>query len=263
MDRETGMYYYGARYYDPRISIFVSVDPLAEKYPNIGGYVYVANNPINAIDPDGREIIIISGNERYIYDPTKRYEGNNSFIKKNVDVLNAVSTVNIGKKVINEAVKTNKIMTIQEGVTNFGDSHDFDLNSMTLTTRESNYFGVNSDIGTIGHEVFHFYQSLDGQADQSISTEFEAYLFDYMLQLEYGGGSFEINFNDAGDKLQNIVDDLTFGSLNKERFYNKFREGVYSFKEGHSSGKRYSKFPLNEEKKPTRLFELINTNKDE
>ena len=50
------MYYYGARYYDPRISIFVSVDPLAEKYRNVGGYVYVANNPINFIDPDGRYI---------------------------------------------------------------------------------------------------------------------------------------------------------------------------------------------------------------
>lgn len=31
LDDATGMYYYGARYYDPRISIFVSVDPLAEE----------------------------------------------------------------------------------------------------------------------------------------------------------------------------------------------------------------------------------------
>ena len=30
-DEETGMYYYGARYYDPRISLWMSVDPLAEK----------------------------------------------------------------------------------------------------------------------------------------------------------------------------------------------------------------------------------------
>jgi len=54
------MYYYGARYYDPRISIFISVDPLAKKYPNIGGYVYCVNNPINIIDPDGRDIIILN-----------------------------------------------------------------------------------------------------------------------------------------------------------------------------------------------------------
>jgi len=53
MDRETGMYYYGARYYDPRMSIFVSVDPLAEEFPNYGGYVYTMNNPINLVDPTG------------------------------------------------------------------------------------------------------------------------------------------------------------------------------------------------------------------
>src|SRR5690554_4901488 len=56
LDDATGMYYYGARYYDPRISIFVSVDPLAEKYPNYGGYIYTLNNPIMFIDPDGREV---------------------------------------------------------------------------------------------------------------------------------------------------------------------------------------------------------------
>src|SRR5690606_27748080 len=53
MDKETGMYYYGARYYDPRISIFVCVDPLAEGFPAIGGYVYTLNNPINLVDPTG------------------------------------------------------------------------------------------------------------------------------------------------------------------------------------------------------------------
>ncbi|MGB6092438.1 MAG: RHS repeat-associated core domain-containing protein [Moheibacter sp.] len=61
LDEETGWYYYGARYYDPRISVWLSVDPLAEKYPSISPYAYVANNPVNAIDPDGRLIIFING----------------------------------------------------------------------------------------------------------------------------------------------------------------------------------------------------------
>jgi len=34
----------------------LSVDPLAEKYPNMGGYVYCANNPVRFVDPDGKEI---------------------------------------------------------------------------------------------------------------------------------------------------------------------------------------------------------------
>ena len=55
LDEETGFYYYGARYYDPKISIWMSVDPLAEKYPGISPYAYCLNNPINLVDPDGRE----------------------------------------------------------------------------------------------------------------------------------------------------------------------------------------------------------------
>jgi RHS repeat-associated protein len=67
LDEETGLYYYGARYYDPRTSIWLSVDPLAEKYPSISPYAYVANNPLRYIDPDGREIVIptnLKGSER-------------------------------------------------------------------------------------------------------------------------------------------------------------------------------------------------------
>jgi len=46
LDSETGLYYYGNRYYDPKVSIWLGVDPLAEKYPSISPYVYVANNPV-------------------------------------------------------------------------------------------------------------------------------------------------------------------------------------------------------------------------
>ena len=55
-DEETGLYYYGARYMNPRTSLWYGVDPLAEKYPNIGGYAYCAGNPIKLIDTDGRKI---------------------------------------------------------------------------------------------------------------------------------------------------------------------------------------------------------------
>jgi RHS repeat-associated protein len=57
LDAETGLYYYGARYYDPRSSVWLGVDPKAEKYPNIGGYVYCANNPLIFIDPTGEFIL--------------------------------------------------------------------------------------------------------------------------------------------------------------------------------------------------------------
>ncbi len=53
MDEETGLYYYGARYMNPVASIWYGVDPLAEKDPGIGGYVYCHENPIILVDPNG------------------------------------------------------------------------------------------------------------------------------------------------------------------------------------------------------------------
>jgi len=57
-DEETGLHYYGARYYDSRTSVWLSVDPLAERFPNISSYVYAADNPIKYVDPDGKCPII-------------------------------------------------------------------------------------------------------------------------------------------------------------------------------------------------------------
>ena len=52
-DEETGMYYYGARYYEPKLSLWMSTDPIQEKYPNITSYIYSLNNPIKIQDPTG------------------------------------------------------------------------------------------------------------------------------------------------------------------------------------------------------------------
>ncbi|MCC2589516.1 RHS repeat-associated core domain-containing protein [Chryseobacterium sp. MFBS3-17] len=54
-DVETGLYYYGARYYNPRISTWYGVDPLAEKMPSWSPYAYAFDNPINWTDPTGME----------------------------------------------------------------------------------------------------------------------------------------------------------------------------------------------------------------
>ena len=54
-DEETGLYYYGARYMNPRTSLWYGVDPLAEKYPSVGAYVYCVDNPIKLIDPNGKD----------------------------------------------------------------------------------------------------------------------------------------------------------------------------------------------------------------
>lgn len=51
-------YDYSARYYDPTVPRFTSMDPLSEKNYSFSPYVYVDNNPMLYIDPNGKEKLI-------------------------------------------------------------------------------------------------------------------------------------------------------------------------------------------------------------
>jgi len=76
-DSETGFSYFGSRYYNSDLSIWLSVDPMASKYPSLSPYVYCANDPIKLVDPNGEEI-------------TKFEDSNGNLIKQIDDGSNAV-----------------------------------------------------------------------------------------------------------------------------------------------------------------------------
>ena len=57
-DEETGYGYFGARYMDHELmTMWLNVDPMADKYPSISPYSYCAWSPVKVIDPDGKEAI--------------------------------------------------------------------------------------------------------------------------------------------------------------------------------------------------------------
>ena len=57
-DEETGYGYFGARHMDHELTtMWLSVDPMADKYPSISPYAYCAWNPVKLVDPNGMEVL--------------------------------------------------------------------------------------------------------------------------------------------------------------------------------------------------------------
>jgi len=44
------------KYHNSALSIWLSVDPMSDKYPSTSPYTYCGNNPVRLVDPNGREI---------------------------------------------------------------------------------------------------------------------------------------------------------------------------------------------------------------
>jgi RHS repeat-associated protein len=116
LDEETGYSYFGARYYDPNISIWLSVDPMADKYPSVSPYMYCAGNPIMFIDPDGRTIVITGedgASTKYI--PGMEYNGNDKFTANAITSLNELygGKSDQGFLVVNELHKSKNEFNIE------------------------------------------------------------------------------------------------------------------------------------------------------
>ena len=103
-DAETKYSYFGARYYSSELSIWLSVDPMSDKYPSFSPYVYCANNPIKLVDPNGEEIASPD-------DPPKRNTSSNQqpsnsmlpYYKQEYEKADNITTkLNYGLKIVGE-----------------------------------------------------------------------------------------------------------------------------------------------------------------
>ena len=237
LDRMHGLdwYDYGARQYDPAIARFTSMDPLAEKYYHISPYAYCAGNPVNYVDPDGREIWISDGiNKPFQYSigmdvPEKDY----GFVK----LLNEMATVDGGKEVLNDLISSkNKYTYTAEKPVN-GDVASFEQKSLKFKLG-------NLDTDEIAHETFHAYQYEHGQKGKTAVREVEARLYAAKMNQEIDGwnyyayakifGSNKNTYSDAMANLLNGYSQKDFSTAVKQ-FLNG-GEGSYYKKCGYYEG---------------------------
>ncbi|MPL99081.1 hypothetical protein SDC9_45296 [bioreactor metagenome] len=100
-DEETGYNNYGARYYYDWASIWLSVDPMSDKYPHVTNYIYCSNNPVMVVDPDGRDeygLDVNTGRLSYLNQKEGKdviHQGtfgkNNTFVRNGKESLDNIS----------------------------------------------------------------------------------------------------------------------------------------------------------------------------
>ena len=164
-DEETGYGYFGARYMDHELTaMWLSVDPMADKYPSISPYAYCAWNPIRLVDPDGNEAI---DNDDWYKDEKSRLKWDPSVTKE--------TTLKDGEEYLGKTV----LLTNSEGQTVYGDEHGSLHTSVPLaevnitadaSTTETDANVANPVAVPIGAFLWEQLSTAAGEAIEAVAT---------------------------------------------------------------------------------------------
>ena len=193
-DSETGLSYFGSRYYSSDLSIWLSVDPMSDKYASLSPYVYCADNPIKLVDPNGEDWVEreVEGRKEVYYDRSvksqadvnKKY-GESSGVRHLADgakVDNGQYTVyndhkrnknGVVKDANGKTINPNKTIIYGKGYTLFAGVTDESVNAESL---HNNMFG-SSYIGADNPKDYNGKDNYDYQPTWS-PTEMAAYRHD-------------------------------------------------------------------------------------
>jgi len=230
-DVETGYSYFGARYYDSDLSIWLSVDPLADKYPSMSGYMYTAGNPVMLVDPDGMRIWVFTkdgqklkykNNELYERKGLfkwKKYEGDDDFAIAVKDDLNKLKSIDDeANKIISHLEKSKRNHNIKESKTLIESS------TSTPENKIKAQFQIKTG-STISYSFLSTYNP-DGERDPIVGLAHEL-----EHSFEFDTGKLNYNEKDASINL-NVNPQQYAGIASYEcravQFENKIRKKLYN-----------------------------------
>jgi RHS repeat-associated protein len=243
-DLETGYQYFGARYYSSELSVWLSVDPLADKYPSMSPFMYTAGNPVMLVDPDGRKIWI-SGLKKE-YSIGMKYSGDNKFVGTVVGILNKIGGTKAGKIVLSSLIKSKNNYTLVNEVPTDDNGNKMSaarfkpskngggtLQVGILMNKGPVKLGVGQKIGTVAHEFFHAYQKENGRNPGTINGEVGAYLFQDVISSSFGYMTSGYGtFTKDGGIYKKAMFSLFFKGNTKGNFGANYKTALDHFKTG-------------------------------
>jgi len=212
---------FGARWYDPLLGRFTTIDPMCEKYYSVSPYAYCMNNPVNAVDLEGKLIYYLTiqndGTQKpYLYQQqngTYGFYNNNSqaedlYSRKLLSALNSIRQGAVGNSLVSFLENSDRNIYIRSTIEDKKEgsmTYDNKYNHNIVVAWDSdNYSFAQNEYGvkdtptfvSLAHELFHSKNMVLGASDYSnwimyngkpISMEERsASLFENIIRTEHG-----------------------------------------------------------------------------
>ena len=234
------------------VQVWLSVDPMSDKYPSVSPYAYCGNNPIRITDPNGMEWEI----DGICYTPgSNAPEGAAQSTKDKWNTMNNIYSTKNGKKAIDEMNKEGVLYKVssETQVADAGGSYQTNGDGTGGTIYLN---GSDNNISALSHEMFHGYQDMNGQGGNSIHNEVEAYLFENSVSTQYSyanlvgslGSSLKGEDPPHNHQVNKLTDDYSSTTMNNVIF------GFKQYSKANANG-IYTNYPLQRENQKTDLIQ--------
>jgi hypothetical protein len=258
---------FGARYGacpaecgNSEISIWLSVDPLSDKYPRLSAYAYCANNPVILVDTDGRKIKIVwrdEGGKRHKAKITNRqeYDAWNKSINNesgefalNLKIAFELIETYDDKDCLNRAIFNNKTLKIKstnkenETASRIGNSMKWNYkNAYESSNKEKQapIIAIYSDLiewsvenkNAFSGKNIHYKHQINSEIDSYNSMNEHEY-FDYnYMSVEFYEPDFINNLNND----QNLINNDNKSQRRTSDYYNETNDKTYLSKSIYST----------------------------